>query len=89
MKNGNLSIGAIKNLVAYDVEGNPVFNFSHLQDISIEISKSYDTCSICNVNFSALCGDSFSEKATIKEEEEEKKMKEVYNGNSGMYDSKL
>ena len=88
MKNGNLSIGAIKNLVAYDVEGNPIFNFSRLQDISIEISKSYDTCSICNVNFSAaLCGDSFSEKATIKEEE--KKMKEVYNGNSGMYDSKL
>ena len=87
MKNGNLSIGAIKNLVAYDVEGNPVFNFSHLQDISIEISKSYDTCSICNVNFSALYGDSFSEKATTKEEE--KKFKEVYNGNSSMYDSKL
>lgn len=85
MKNGNLSIGAIKNLVAYDVEGNPVFNFSHLQDISIEMSKSYDTYSVCNVNFSALCGDTFSEKATTKEEE--KRLKEVYNGNNSMWDS--
>lgn len=85
MKNGNLSIGAIKNLVAYDMEGKPIFNFSHLQDISIEMSKSYDTCSVCNVNFSALCGDTFSEKATTKEEE--KRLKEVYNGNNSMWDS--